>query len=217
MHIEATAVDTKSSWMIRAHSGIARDLITQNLINFSQKILLEKKLITRNSKTGFDFIRQGGSQKSTLRRIEKLLISRIEKDIPYMVSEPMIHRYASTELFSCLSLMVLDDPAVYRYVRSLNRKLIVKEIPLIINIGSARDMLSTTVLIEFVGGSRDYMKLYTLLFDIEDCLTVLKTLHRKALYADASSRNHTTPTYIDERDLPDTGRSPESGGIPPGV
>lgn len=180
----------KEHWLMSSSGVIASSLLHDSLASFTILKLIEEKLVTKSFKSGLDF-KDSRSYKMTLNRLCKLLETKLDKDIPYLKTlklvKPFIDYAADSNGYATLNFLAEDS--VTRYLRRINGMLARKDIPVRFSAPVDTSIGAMAIHFRYVGNGSQYRRLYLLALYLPQMLDCLKTLHRKALYADSSHRN----------------------------
>lgn len=188
---------TRSEWMLNCMSLIAVKLLSESLIAHSLNVIIQLKYATKVSRKGFDFL---GAFSKEYNRYVKMIVTQLTKDIPFInKAEVYVRAYISLVNSSgSFELNIIHDEAVKRYIWRVQRVLANKGIPIFVSEPRNITIYSCNILVRAESNmrQRDMLRMYKLVYHSKVMLDILKTLHRKALFTDGTSRNHNIPRFI---------------------
>jgi hypothetical protein len=186
---------SKEYWLVQSTKEISSIIVKDSLKEFTNQKLIDHQLTAKSTTSGLDFI-GGQAYKTSLRRLFKLFLAKLEKDVPYLKTTAMVKSFglvATSDLK--VTFHLLNDKSVVRYLTRLNRQMNLIGIPLGFSTPYDQSIMMCSVDLKYNGGAgaSNIRKLYYLMFFIDTIMTCLKTLQRKAIFADEHARNHFNP------------------------
>lgn len=178
--------------LLSQSNTLVHDFAKRGLHEMAVNKLLEHKLATKNFKAGISFD-TSSDMRHGFRKILRLAKNQIIKELTWIDTQInpgywLVEGYSAT---SNSSIVLTNDPAIPRYIRMMQLKLIRLGIPIVLNCQiTTRESIcdSMTVTLMLPSTSTMIRTMYRLFLYLPESIRVLKTISRKALFRNEAHR-----------------------------